>query len=318
MAGQVMCCSCMMWELADPIVNGRDHICSKCWLLEELRLRVDDLESELQTLRHIREGESYLDVLFQEAVTPGRLSNSNSVSDQGQQGVIASEAGRGILSSGVEEPQPLTLSNRYEILAPCVDEEKGCGEDEPTDHGTMVQKAIQEGGAKRQVVVIGDSIIRGIDSILCKPDRESRMVCCLPGARVQDISDRLERILEREGEDPVVVVHVGTNNIGKARMEDLFGDYKALGTKLRNRSSRVIISGLLPEPRANWLRDKNIREVNTWLKEWCGKEGFHFMGHWHQFWNRGDLYRWDGLHLNRSGTSVLAKRINRVVSRTLN
>jgi len=69
-------------------------------------------------------------------------------------------------------------------------------------------------------------MIRGIDSIICEQDRESRMVCCLPGARVRDIYDRLERILEREREDPVVVVHVGTNNIGRSRKEDLFGDFK--------------------------------------------------------------------------------------------
>ena len=48
------------------------------------------------------------------------------------------------------------------------------------------------------------------------------------------------------------------------------------------------------------------------------ERGFLFMGHWHQFWDRRDLYHWDGLHLNRAGTSVLAKRINRVVNRTLN
>ena len=57
MTGQVMCCSCMMWELADPIASCNDHICSKCWLLEELRLKINELESEIQTLRHIRVGE---------------------------------------------------------------------------------------------------------------------------------------------------------------------------------------------------------------------------------------------------------------------
>eukprot|EP00061_Rhincodon_typus_P009532 g33110.t1 len=106
------------------------------------------------------------------------------------------------------------------VLAPCVNEEKGCREDEPTDYCTVAQEANQEGGAKRQVVVVGDSIIMGIDGILCKHDQESHMVCCVPGARLRDISDWLERILEREGEDPAVVVHIGTNNIGKTRKED--------------------------------------------------------------------------------------------------
>eukprot|EP00061_Rhincodon_typus_P015729 g43573.t1 len=45
-----------------------------------------------------------------------------------------------------------------------------------------------------------------------------------------------------------------------------------------------------------------------WLKEWYGKEGFLFTGHWHQYWSRRDLYRWDSLHLNRAGTNVLVKR----------
>eukprot|EP00061_Rhincodon_typus_P019052 g48491.t1 len=160
MAGQVMCCSCMMWELADPIANCSDHICSKCWLLEEIWLRVDELESDLQTLRHIRERDVYLNAVFHDAVTPGRLITSNLVSGQG-----VTDIGEG----------------------------RGC--------------------------------------------------------------------------DPVAVVHAGTNNIGKTRKEDLFRDYQELGTKLKNRSSRVIISGLLPEPHANWHRGMRIREVNTWLKE---------------------------------------------------
>eukprot|EP00061_Rhincodon_typus_P011892 g37247.t1 len=155
-----------MWKLADPIAKCSDHICSKCWLLEDLWLRVDELELEPQTLRHIREGEKYLDTVFQETVTPGRLRTSNSVSDQGQQGVTVSEAGRGILQSGTGEPWLLTLSNTYEVLAPCVDEEKVCREDKPTDHCTMAWEAIQGGGAKCQVVVVGVSVIRRIESIL--------------------------------------------------------------------------------------------------------------------------------------------------------
>eukprot|EP00061_Rhincodon_typus_P000595 g12163.t1 len=103
-----------MCELADPIANCSDDVCSKGWLLEELWLRVDELELELQALWHIWEEKKYLDNLFQEAVTPGRLSNSNLFSGQGQQGVTVSKAGRGIQQSETEEPQLLTLSNRYE------------------------------------------------------------------------------------------------------------------------------------------------------------------------------------------------------------
>ncbi|XP_048468927.1 granulocyte colony-stimulating factor receptor-like [Rhincodon typus] len=52
-----MCCTCMMWELVIPIVVHSDHIFNQSLLLEELRLRVDELEFDLRTLRRIREGE---------------------------------------------------------------------------------------------------------------------------------------------------------------------------------------------------------------------------------------------------------------------
>eukprot|EP00061_Rhincodon_typus_P014804 g42106.t1 len=156
-----------MWEIADRVASCSDHICSKCWLLEELWLRFDELESELWTLQHILEGESYLDALFQEVVTPARLSTSNLVRGQGQPGVSTRGTGRWILYSGTEEPQPLNVSNR-----------------------------------------------------------------------VRDIFDRLKRILEQEEKDPVVVVHIWTNNIDKMRKQDLLKDYQELGTK----SSRVVIT----------------------------------------------------------------------------
>uniref|UniRef100_UPI00398F0D11 leucine-rich melanocyte differentiation-associated protein n=1 Tax=Pristiophorus japonicus TaxID=55135 RepID=UPI00398F0D11 len=53
---------------------------------------VYELESELQTLRYIRKGESYLDAVFQQTVTPLRLNNSNLIRGQVQEGVTMSEA----------------------------------------------------------------------------------------------------------------------------------------------------------------------------------------------------------------------------------
>eukprot|EP00061_Rhincodon_typus_P014592 g41702.t1 len=65
----------MIWELVHPIVVHCDHICRKCWLFEELQLI--NSESEFQTLRHIREGESWLDAVFQEADKLLRLTTLN-------------------------------------------------------------------------------------------------------------------------------------------------------------------------------------------------------------------------------------------------
>uniref|UniRef100_UPI00398F8999 uncharacterized protein n=1 Tax=Pristiophorus japonicus TaxID=55135 RepID=UPI00398F8999 len=74
MAEQAMCHCCNMWELVDTIEVHGDHICSKCPQLEELWLRVDVLKSELQTLRHIREGESRNEEILMVRQSPPHLS----------------------------------------------------------------------------------------------------------------------------------------------------------------------------------------------------------------------------------------------------
>lgn len=71
----------------------------------------------------------------------------------------------------------VVVSNRFQPfqeldLAP--DPESG-GIDE--HQGTLLASSPQ----KRELVIVGDSIIRGIDSLVCSRDKESRTVCCLPG-----------------------------------------------------------------------------------------------------------------------------------------
>uniref|UniRef100_A0A3B3RKE6 SGNH hydrolase-type esterase domain-containing protein n=1 Tax=Paramormyrops kingsleyae TaxID=1676925 RepID=A0A3B3RKE6_9TELE len=80
-----------------------------------------------------------------------------------------------------------------------------------------------------------------------------------------------------------------------------------LPDRVDNRTSMVVFSEILPVPRASQAKLAEIR-----------KEGFRFMGHWRTFWNRWDLFKPDGLHLNRRGTSVLGRRICRVVEECLN
>uniref|UniRef100_A0A3B3QC59 SGNH hydrolase-type esterase domain-containing protein n=1 Tax=Paramormyrops kingsleyae TaxID=1676925 RepID=A0A3B3QC59_9TELE len=138
---------------------------------------------------------------------------------------------------------------------------------------------------------IGDSIIRGVDSYVCTRDRGSRTVSCLPGAQVGDLPDRVDRLLAPAGVDPVVVVHVGTNDIGKGRRAVLQDKFIEVADKLRSRTSTVVFSGILPVTRASKAKLAEIRGLNAWLKWWCRKEGFRFMGHWQTFWNRWDLFK---------------------------
>jgi len=71
-------------------------------------------------------------------------------------------------------------------------------------------------------------------------------MCCLPGAIARDVSDRVFGIFKGEGEQPQVVVHIGTSDIGKKRDGDVRQVFRELGWKLRARTIRVVTIGLIP------------------------------------------------------------------------
>ncbi|XP_064417904.1 uncharacterized protein LOC135358278 [Latimeria chalumnae] len=317
----VRCRSCEMF--AFQVSNPEDFVCSNCKLVTDLWEKVASLEQRLATQQSIREGERFLDEMLEATQGPWIVKDSVGEPASREEGWVTVRKGtrsRG-LGEGLVSP-PLILRNRYVPLERHA-EEKEVAESEAEELSTEAPpQADGLGGTaskcSRQVAVIGDSIIRFTDRILCKPDRENRMVSCLPGARVEDLRSRVDRMLEGMGEEPVVVVHVGTNNIGRTRPEVLRANFIDLGRQLRKRTSRVVFSEILPVPRAGELRQKAIRQTNAWLRNWCRESGFRFLNHWGTFWNRGSLYRPDGLHLNKRGTEVLAGRIARVVEESLN
>ena len=58
---------------------------------------------------------------------------------------------------------------------------------------------------------MGDSIVRKADSRLNKGED---VVVCLPGARIEHVTDRVEKIMGR-GKGGTILVHVGANNADK-------------------------------------------------------------------------------------------------------
>jgi len=159
----------------------------------------------------------------------------------------------------------------------------------------MAGSVVKKGGTKStRTIVIGDSIVRGTDRRFCGCERDSRMVCCLPGARVQDVSQRAESILKGEGTQPEVVVHIGINNMDRKCDEVLQQQFRELRRNLKSRTSRIVISGLLPVPCASEARNRTVVQVNTWLNSWCRREDFRYQDHWDLFWGRWHLYKSTG------------------------
>lgn len=298
MAGALaQCSSCRMYKVWDNIKVPTEYICGKCNRLQLLQARFTKLELELGELRSIREAEELIDKSYREI-------NASKTIDKW---VTQRMTGKKKLAQG--SPVGVPLSNKYAPLDAGEGDDLQGGSDGVQVSGTESVPVAQKGrGERKRALVIGDSIVRGTDRRFCGRSVDSRLVCCLPGARVSDVSERIFQILKGEGEQSQVVVHIGTNDIGRKGDKDVRQAFKEIGWKLKVRTNRVVISGLLPVPRDSERRNREREELNTWLQGWCRGEGFSFLDNWASFLGKWDLYKQDGLHLNPRGTNILGAR----------
>lgn len=314
----VQCTTCAMYAILEQQFEGA-YCCARCVHTAHLEARILDLNEQVATLRSIANLEA------------SRLPNEQSLAgvDTGEGGsmevqehkaarwVTVRKKGRG---KSVREASPkLVHPNKFARLA----DEGDVGSEiallqQDTTPVCSSKMGNRSAGQARQVLVVGDSIIRGTDRAICHKDRDRRTVCCLPGARVRHIADRVDRLLGGAGENPAVMVHIGTNDKVRGRWSVLKNDFRDLGQKLRARTSKVIFSEILPVPRATPERQREIREVNKWLKNWCRKEGFGFLENWADFCLGYRLYARDGLHLNGEGAAVLGDKMARKLEEYLN
>ena len=103
--------------------------------------------------------------------------------------------------------------------------------------------AVIEGVRKRARVFVEDSIVRKTDRVLNKGDD---VVVCLPGAKIEAITERVENIVG-SGKGGSVLVHVGTNNVEREGTTAIVRKYRQLVRTLKQtRVEQVILSGILP------------------------------------------------------------------------
>ena len=82
---------------------------------------------------------------------------------------------------------------------------------------------------KRRVIVIGDSLLRGTEGPMCRPDPSHREVCCLPGARVRDVAKKLPGLVRPSDCYPLLVMQVGGHEITERSPKAIKRDFRALG-----------------------------------------------------------------------------------------
>ena len=159
-----------------------------------------------------------------------------------------------------------------------------------------------------KVLLVGDSIVRYVDREFSKGKKDRRTRVCFPGARIEDVSSRVNVVVDNE---EVVVVQIGTNNLGHDSSREMKSKYRELICRLKASRAKVVCCGLLPRFDKKGFVNK-IGDFNEWLARVCSREGSVFLDT-SQFRDRRDLFGRDGLHLSSAGANEFGKAINKVV-----
>ena len=173
--------------------------------------------------------------------------------------------------------------------------------------------AVIDGRKRNTTIYVGDSIIRKTDTRLSKGED---VVVCLPGARIEHVTERVEKIVGR-GNGGTILVHVGTNNTDKEGTTAIVEKYRKLLKKTKQaRLGQIILSGILPVcgNRIQGYRNSKRLAVNGMVERLCKEEEVGYVDMWDSFVGNEELYFRDGLHLSGKGAAVLAEGLSGAVA----
>jgi len=131
----------------------------------------------------------------------------------------------------------------------------------------------------------------------------------------------------------VLIVLAGTNDVagvtGAARNEDIEANYASIAELGRQHHIRVVLASLLPAN--NYTEDakesfalrprERILALNTWLKDYCAKNGLVYLDYFSAMVDRKGMLRRElsdeGLHPNASGYKLMAPLAEKAIAQAL-
>ena len=130
---------------------------------------------------------------------------------------------------------------------------------------------------------MGDSIVRKTDARLNKGED---VVVCLPGSRIEHVTERIEKIMGRGKGGTILVVLVGTNNADKEGTTAIVDKYRKLLKNTKEaRVGQIILSGILPVfgNRIDGYRNSKRMAINGMMKRLCQEEDVGYVDLWDSF-----------------------------------
>ena len=132
-----------------------------------------------------------------------------------------------------------------------------------------------EGIKRNATTYVGDSIVKKTDTRLYKGED---VVVCLPGARIEHVTERVEKITGR-GKGGTILVHVGTNNADKEGTTVIMGKCRDLLKKTKQaRVGQIII--IIRNVTSVWKQDTRIQTFEADVDQRDDEAALQGRGRW--------------------------------------
>ena len=163
---------------------------------------------------------------------------------------------------------------------------------------------------EEEVRLIGDSLVRGQLTEFVARAPATRRRFCIPGGGVQDVIDSVNEVTDQAPATTTYVIHVGTNDIQRFRSEELLDKYRQMIKAYKEKSSKVILSGIIPRRHAGQRFFSCATSINRRLANLCSEENIGFVNTWDHFYYDASLFSFDGLHLSQVGAARFGRLLD--------
>ena len=264
----------------------------------DLRGVVSDLRAELAQVKKdlsvVREENSHLKEIVEGLCSGGSDNNSGDNNKEKWEAVKGKGRRFAVARRRRNADSQLCVGNSFSLL-----------QDECVDTG-KADDVSQPSGKSLQIV--GDSLCRYLGRAV-----KSKVggTFCFPGAGVGQVVKEIDHLADSS---KVSCIIAGGNDIHKRRSEELVKKYIEALEKVRMKGGIAIACGILP--RRGHGREWASRALgfNDRMEKYCKENGIGFIDTWDTFSGRRNLFARDGIHLSRSGVTVLARLVDQAVA----
>lgn len=94
----------------------------------------------------------------------------------------------------------------------------------------------------------------------------------------------------------------------------LHDELESLALTIESLGKRCVLSGPTPVMSKGSERFSRLSSLHLWMENFTTATGLGFISHFDSFWTKRDMFRLDGLHLNREGAGKLTQNFTTLIA----